>query len=55
MIQDLISAKTYFFLLPYFFSISVNTLWQNKVFKGGCLQAIERSGMVGPRNTFVSP
>jgi hypothetical protein len=34
MIQDIISAKTYFFLLPYFLSNSfnyVNTLRQNKV------------------------
>jgi hypothetical protein len=35
MIQDSISAKTYFFLLPYFFSKSVNTLRQNKVPSGG--------------------
>jgi hypothetical protein len=30
-IEDLIYAKTYFFLLEYFFSHSVNILWKNKV------------------------
>jgi hypothetical protein len=32
MIQDIISAHTYFFHLQYVFSNSVNTLRQNKVF-----------------------
>jgi hypothetical protein len=39
MIQDVISAKTYFFLLPYFDFTS----WQNKVGHGGPWQYFKES------------
>ena len=39
IIQDVNSAKTYFFLLLYFFSNFVDTFWQNKV-ELGCVERL---------------